>query len=139
MDGQFAALMGGWTGFPGFYNPVSSQNLEVIDNTIIGHAACVVDGCSGLCLLCVQCMRVLSWISLALREMRMCWLDWEFSLNNTYDLINRGTNNVIDGLNLSAFTSDLADVFFSSFSFQNDVTVAVGSNVFGTNNQVRLV
>jgi hypothetical protein len=37
MNGQFAAILGGWAGTPGFFNPSYMQNANIRENRFIGR------------------------------------------------------------------------------------------------------
>lgn len=90
MSGQFAALLGGWAGNPGFFPPFFLRNALVEDNDFRGEA-----------------------------ELGIGFLDWTYRPAASASLVNEASGNVLRGNRMQALRTNQAAVYFGEHTHDN--------------------
>ena len=98
MNHQFAGILGGWAGTPGFFDPFYMQNAEIRNNTFSGHAL-----------------------------FGLAWLDFNFVNSKGVPVadmavVNKASNNVVEGTDLSDFSWARAAAYLGPSTHNNTLT-----------------
>jgi hypothetical protein len=100
MNGQFAAILGGWAGTPGFFLPSFLHNATITGNTFRGKAL-----------------------------LGVAWLDFTYLKNASQTLINAASGNVMVANNDSGFVATRAAVNLGPATHGNSIVQGMRGHV----------
>jgi len=109
LNGQFAAILGGWAGTPNFFNPFYLQNATIRGNRFVGKAL----------------------LGIAL-------MDFTYLRNDAQAVVNRGHDNVMYRNDVSRFVATRAAVYLGPQTHDNVIVEDVRGRLVdqGTDNTV---
>jgi hypothetical protein len=100
MNGQFAAILGGWAGTPGFFRPSFLHDATITRNTFRGNAL-----------------------------LGVAWLDFTYLRNASQTLVNRASGNVMVANRDNGFRATRAAVELGPSTFGNRIVEGMRGRV----------